>query len=122
MELTPSVAPPIFLIRNRQVILDSDLAALFGVSTRRLNEQLRRNQQRFPEDFAFLLTPEEAGALMSQIATSNKGRGGRRQLERAVKARFEGYDADIDALFKTVESLIEGPKDAKAVKRIGFVP
>ena len=76
----PSIAPTIFLIRNRQVILDSDLAALFGVSTRRLNEQIRRNRHRFPDDFAFLLTPEEAGSLMSQIATSNKGRGGRRKL------------------------------------------
>lgn len=74
------VLPPIYLVRNRQVILDSDLATLFGVPTRRLNEQIRRNQQRFPDDFAFILNPEEAQSLMSQIATSKIGRGGRRKL------------------------------------------
>lgn len=80
MKSALSVSPPIYLVRNRQIILDSDLAALFGVPTRRLNEQIRRNRERFPDDFAFLLSREEAGSLMSQIATSNKGRGGRRKL------------------------------------------
>jgi hypothetical protein len=60
--------------------LDADLAALFGVPTRRLNEQIRRNRQRFPDDFAFILNPEETQSLMSQIATSNTGRGGRRKI------------------------------------------
>ena len=72
------LAPPIFSIRGQQVILDSDLAALFGVPTHRLNEQIRRNQERFPEDFAFVLNPAEAASLISQIAISKKGRGGRR--------------------------------------------
>lgn len=74
------VSPPLYIVRSRQVILDSDLAALFGVPTRRLNEQIRRNRDRFPDDFAFVLNAEESASLMSQIATSNKGRGGRRKL------------------------------------------
>ena len=65
----------IYLIRNKKVILDSDLAELYGVSTKRLNEQVRRNTERFPEDFMFVLTKEESDLLRSQIATLKKGRG-----------------------------------------------
>lgn len=70
----------IYLIRGQRVMLDSDLAAIYGTSTMRLNERLRRNRQRFPHDFAFRLTPEEFKRLISQIAISKKGRGGRRKL------------------------------------------
>lgn len=70
----------IHLIRGHRVMLDSDLAAIYGVSTRQLNQQLKRNRDRFPEDFAFQLGHEEFKALMSQFVTSNKGRGGRRKL------------------------------------------
>jgi hypothetical protein len=72
----------IYLIRNQKVMLDADLAELYGVSTSRLNEQVKRNGERFPSDFMFRLTPEEFQALMSQIAIS-KGRGGRRKLPNA---------------------------------------
>ena len=68
----------ILLIRGEKVILDSDLAELYGVSTKRLNEQVKRNSNRFPVDFVFQLTDEEAGLLRSQSATSKNGRGGRR--------------------------------------------
>ena len=67
----------IYTIRGVRVILDSDLAALYGVPTKRLNEQYRRNRKRFPEDFAFQLTAGEADSLRSQIATS-RSHGGRR--------------------------------------------
>ena len=60
-------------------MLDSDLAKLYGVTTGRLNEQLSRNKERFPEDFAFQLTQQEFTALMSQTAISKSGRGGRRK-------------------------------------------
>lgn len=70
----------IYLIRGQRVMLDSDLAEIYGTSTMRLNEQFRRNRQRFPEDFAFQLTAEEFKRLISQIAISKKGRGGRRKL------------------------------------------
>jgi hypothetical protein len=73
----------ILLIRGERVMLDADLAALYGVSTGRLNEQVRRNQSRFPEDFAFRLTPQEFAILMSQNAISRSGWGGRRKLPYA---------------------------------------
>ncbi len=64
-------------------MLDSDLALLYGVTTTRLNEQVKRNLDRFPPDFMFPLTKEERGSLMSQIAISKGGRGGRRKLPYA---------------------------------------
>lgn len=65
--------------RGLKVMLDSDLAAIYGVTTKRLVEQFERNRQRFPADFAFQLTPQELMCLRSQFAIS-KGRGGRRYL------------------------------------------
>ncbi|RNL49558.1 ORF6N domain-containing protein [Pedobacter jejuensis] len=70
----------IYEIRGHKVMLDSDLAELYGVETKRLNEQIRRNQDRFPEDFMFQLTESEWESLRSQIATSKIGRGGRTYL------------------------------------------
>jgi hypothetical protein len=61
-------------------MIDIDLAQLYHVPTKRLNEQVRRNLKRFPEDFMFQLTKEEAESLRSQFATSKTGRGGRRYL------------------------------------------
>ena len=63
----------ILTIREQKVILDSDLAAVYGVTTKRLNEQVRRNRERFPADFAFLLTRQEVAGLRSQFATLNQG-------------------------------------------------
>lgn len=74
----PAIANRIVRLRGQNVILDADLATLYGVSTKRLNEQARRNPGRFPPDFRFSLTPLEAQTLRSQFATSNGGRGGRR--------------------------------------------
>ena len=74
------IAAQIYVIRGQSVMLDSDLAELYGVSTSRLNEQVKRNARRFPDDFSFQLTAEEA--LMSQFAISKGGRGGRRKLPR----------------------------------------
>ncbi|HZE58666.1 MAG TPA: ORF6N domain-containing protein [Chthoniobacterales bacterium] len=74
------VDAPIYLVRGQRVMLDSDLAMIYGTTTTRLNEQFRRNRGRFPKDFAFQLTPTESKGLISQIATSKNGRGGRRSL------------------------------------------
>lgn len=71
----------IYIIRNEKIMLDSDLAELYGVETKRLNEQVKRNIDRFPEDFMFQLTEPEFENLKSQIATSNWG--GRRTLPYA---------------------------------------
>ena len=65
-------------VRGQKVILDNDLAELYGVTTKRFNEQVKRNAGRFPEDFMFQLEAQELTLLRSQIATSNVGRGGRR--------------------------------------------
>jgi hypothetical protein len=73
-----AIASKILLIRAQKVMLDSDLAELYGVETKRLNEQVRRNIERFPEDFMFELTPQEWDNLKSQNATSSSTWGGRR--------------------------------------------
>ncbi len=70
----------IYLIRGHKVMLDSDLAYLYGVPTRRLNEQVRRNARRFPSDFMFQLTRAEFENLKSHFATSSSAWGGRRKL------------------------------------------
>ena len=69
----------ILFLRDHKVMLDSDLADLYGVSTKRLNEQVRRNIRRFPADFMIQLTDQEANALRSQIATLKPGRGKHRK-------------------------------------------
>src|SRR6201984_627987 len=68
----------ILIFRHHRVILDTDLAELYGVPVKRLNEQVKRNRERFPSDFMFQLTAEELESLRSQNATSKGGRGGRR--------------------------------------------
>lgn len=84
----------IYLIRGQKVMIDVDLAELYGVTTSRLNEQVTRNKKRFPQDFMFRLTQEETDFLRSQFATSNESlrlqfatsnttRGGRRYLPQA---------------------------------------
>ena len=77
------IARAIIVVRDQKVLLDEDLAALYGVETRRLNEQVRRNLQRFPADFMFQLTGPEYADLISRFATSKPGRGGRRKLPLA---------------------------------------
>ena len=69
----------IYLIRSQKVMLDSDLAKLYGVPIKRLNEQVRRNLKRFPVDFMFQLTKEESDSLRSQIASLKDGRGEHRK-------------------------------------------
>ena len=75
---TETIELKILLIRGQKVMLDADLAELYGVETRRLNEQVSRNSERFPVDFMFQLTPQEFSNLKSQFATSSWG--GRRKL------------------------------------------
>ena len=81
MELAlEDIGKMIYLIRGQRVLVDSDLANLYEVETKRLNEQVRRNLDRFPEDFMFQLTSEEYEFLKSQFATSKQGRGGKQKL------------------------------------------
>jgi len=70
----------IYLVRGQSVMLDSDLAELYSVETRVLNQAVNRNLYRFPEDFMFQLTVGEWSSLISQIVISKQGRGGRRKI------------------------------------------
>ena len=74
-----SIESAIYSLRGQRVMLDSDLAAIYGTSTMRLNEQFKRNRKRFPDDFAFVLTRKEFTNLISQDAIS-RSHGGRRTL------------------------------------------
>jgi hypothetical protein len=96
----------ILTIRNQKVILDSDLARIYGVSTKRLNEQVKRNAKRFPPDFAFHLKMKEVQNLKSQIATSSgkdcgnqietgSTHGGRRKLPIAFTEHGALMSANI---------------------------
>jgi hypothetical protein len=82
----------IYEIRGEKVILDSDLARLYGVTTKRLLEQVRRNLDRFPHDFAFQVTREEHEILRSQIATLKTGRGQHRKYRPYVFTEHQAAD------------------------------
>jgi phage regulator Rha-like protein len=79
-----SIENQIFLVRDRKVLLDSDLAKLYGAEVRTLNQAVKRNEDRFPPDFVFQLTAEENEALRSQIVISKSRRGGRRYAPYAL--------------------------------------
>ena len=79
-EATPNIESSIIIIRRERVIFDSDLASIYGVTTKRLNEQVKRNIEKFPPDFAFQLSKIEFVNLKSQNATSSSQHGGRRKL------------------------------------------
>ncbi len=81
MDLIPveKIESKIILIREHKVMFDMDLAELYGVTPKRLNEQVRRNISRFPSDFMFQLTLEEFSSLRSQFATLEKGKGKHRK-------------------------------------------
>ncbi len=78
MEIVPTeLQRHIYSMRGQSVMLDSDLAALYGVPTGTLNQAVKRNSERFPDDFMFLLTADEVKSLLSQIVIANSSRGGR---------------------------------------------
>jgi hypothetical protein len=81
--LIDHIQPLIQTVRGHKILLDKDLATLYGVTTKRLNEQVLRNLERFPGDFMFQLSEDDVESLRSQIATSKPKRGGRRYLPYA---------------------------------------
>jgi len=85
-----NLAQLVFVIRGEKVMLDVDLAKLYGVSTKALNQAFRRNKQRFPTDFAFQLSKEEFDQLRSQIVTSRL-HGGRRYRRYAFTEQGSPY-------------------------------
>ena len=112
-----NIEPLIKIIRGQQVMLDRDLATLYGVETKRLNEQVKRNIKRFPEDFMFQLTKDEC--LRSQIATLNEGSDKRIEYApievetfRLSHDRFLCIDDDIYHIGASIKDL--------GKKRFGF--
>lgn len=101
--LAKRVGSKILILRDQKVILDSDLAELYGVPVKRLNEQIKRNAERFPPDFLFTLTHEEYEDLKSQDATSSSAHGGRRYLPHA----FTEHGAIMAATVLNSERAIE---------------
>ena len=98
------------------MLLDGDLATLYGVTTKRLNEQVKRNTDRFPSDFMFQLTDQETIFLRSQIATSNNvkpARGGRRYLPYAFTEHGAIQAANVLNSPRAVELSIFGPPSAR---------
>lgn len=81
--LTIPVESRILVLRGEKVILDRDLAELYGVPVRQLNQAIKRNRERFPADFMFQVTAKENGILRSQVVISSEGHGGRRYLPYA---------------------------------------
>ena len=77
--LSSNIEKKIMLIRGQKVMLDNDLAALYEVETKALNRAVKRNRERFPDDFMFQLEPQELTNLMFQFGTSSYGHGGRRK-------------------------------------------
>jgi phage regulator Rha-like protein len=100
----PGVAVSIRTLRNQRAILDSDLAALYGVEIKRFNEQIKRNLGRFPTDFMFQLTAEEFESLRSQFATLKRGRG---QHRKYLPYAFNEHGAIMAAMVLGSDRAIE---------------
>ena len=107
------IAHLILLIRGQKVMLDEDLARIYGVNTKRLNQQVNRNSRRFPADFMFQVTEKEYEYLRLQIATSNIRRGGRRHLPYAftehgavMLAAVLKSDTAVEASIQVVRAFI----------------
>ncbi len=101
------VEQAIFVIRGERVIIDSDLAKLYGVTTARLNQQVRRNGERFPADFMFELTKGENESLMLRFATSKGGRGGRRTLPLVFTEHGAIYGGECAKQQKAVKASVQ---------------
>ena len=104
----------IYTIRDKQVMVDSDLAELYQVTTGRLNEQVKRNLNRFPSRFMFQLTDDEYKSLISQNAISKKGRGGRRtspyvftEQGIAMLSTVLKSDIAVDVSIKIMDAFVE---------------
>jgi len=100
----PGIAVSIWTLRAQRVILDSDLAALYGVETKRFNEQIKRNLGRFPSDFMFHLSADEFESLRSQFATLKPGRG---QHRKYLPYAFTEHGSIMAAMVLGSERAIE---------------
>jgi hypothetical protein len=107
----------IMILRGQKVMLDADLAELYGVETGALNRAVRRNPERFPEDFIFQLTQDEfTNCLRCQNDTSNAGRGGRRYLPYAFTE--EGV-AMLSSVLRSKQAVMVGARRARTSRSCG---
>ncbi len=97
----------IYVVRGERVMLDSDLADVYGVTTFNFNKAVKRNIKRFPEDFMFQLTKEEHESLTFQIGISNKGRGGRRYLPYVFTEHGALMAANVLSSDRAVEASVQ---------------
>lgn len=111
----------IFIIREQRVMLDADLAELYGVETRRLNEQVSRNSERFPEDFMFQLTDEEFTALRSQFVTLKSGRWQHRKYMPYAFTEHGAHGHAIAELINAIRQLMT-PSATEKKRPIVFAP
>jgi hypothetical protein len=117
-----SIEGAIHILRGQRIMLDSDLASLYGVTTKRLNEQVARNGERFPDDFSFLLTAKEFNDLKSQIATSSLAHGGRRKLPRAFTEQGVAMLSSVLRSLTAVEVNIAIMRTFVRVRRLMATP
>ena len=103
----------IYEIRGQKVMIDSDLAALYDVELRSLNQAVKRNIGRFPSDFMFQLTQDEWNSLRSQFVISKNNRGGRRYVP------IEKNDKRVNEIIIALNKLLEAPPEPK--RKIGFI-
>jgi hypothetical protein len=106
-----NITSKIFMIRGIKVMLDRDLAELYGVETKRLKEQVRRNISRFPEDFMFELSEDEEVLLRSQFATL-KGKGKR------IEEHLAEHNDQFRVVFEAIRQLLT--EEEKPKRKIGF--
>jgi hypothetical protein len=107
-----SIENQIHLVRGQKVLLDADLAALYCVKVKALNQSVKRNEERFPPDFVFQLSAEENEALRSQTVISKSSRGGRREA-------YLIEDGKITAPVRDATLIGNGPDALKYVSMVG---
>jgi hypothetical protein len=114
-----SIEEMILTIRGQKVILDRDLAALYGVPTSRFNEAVKRNRRRFPDDFMFQLTRHEITDLISQNAISSSGHGGLRKLPRAFTEHGAIMAANIMHSDRAIQMSVRKSKQVRFWSGLG---
>jgi len=108
----------ILLVRGQKVILDRDLAKLYGVTTGNLNKAVKRNIDRFPNDFMFQLTTEEYKSLRFRFGIFKKGQHSKYLPYAFTEQRIEGHDEQIQAIFEVIRQLMAPPYKPK--RKIGY--
>ncbi|SDP10614.1 ORF6N domain-containing protein [Mucilaginibacter sp. OK268] len=114
----------IYYIRGHKTMLASDLAELYNIETRVLNQSVNRNLKRFPPDFMFQLSENEYSSLTSQIVMSKKGSGGRRVLLeiKKIKSKVNSQDKNMEIVFRYLDELIDKKSEPLQRRKTGFKP